>query len=346
MAVRAAIRSSCSPSATLRVSSPRCWGWPADATWIPLIRASPRASGSVRPGTVASRWPSGSTSMRHNCQPSKPPTSWLARMSGALIETRRAATSTFNSPSMDNRLRWRRTRRKRRRTACSGKEVPVSRSVVIGLDASDLSARALPFAQDIAEQWRGRLILVHATGSGEERVPVPLELELHELVRELAEEGINADAVIRASEPAQAIVDVARERDADLIVMASHQRHGLDRWLNGSVTEKVLALSRAPLLVVPSHTTATRTRSQRILIPLDGTRVGEAPLDFLRERATVRPIEVLLVRIVSDAPIVVGMAPGFTSAPLTAEDLDAEVTEATRYLASMAESIRDSRVSA
>ena len=222
----------------------------------------------------------------------------------------------------------------------------MSRSVVIGLDASDLSARALPFAQDIAEQWRGRLILVHATGSGEEHVPVPLELELHELVRELAEEGINADAVIRASEPAQAIVDVARERDADLIVMASHQRHGLDRWLNGSVTEKVLALSRAPLLVVPSHTTATRTRSQRILIPLDGTRVGEAPLDFLRERATVRPIEVLLVRIVSDAPIVVGMAPGFTSAPLTAEDLDAEVTEATRYLASMAESIRDSRVSA
>jgi hypothetical protein len=32
--------------------------------------------------------------------------------------------------------------------------------VVIGLDASDLSARALPFAQDIAGQWRGRLILV------------------------------------------------------------------------------------------------------------------------------------------------------------------------------------------
>jgi nucleotide-binding universal stress UspA family protein len=222
----------------------------------------------------------------------------------------------------------------------------VSQSVVIGLDASDLSARALPFAQDIAEQWRGRLILVHASGSGEEHVPVPLELELHELVRELAEKGINADAVVRASEPAQAIVDVARERDADLIVMGSHQRHGLDRWLNGSVTEKVLSLSSTPLLVVPSHNTTSRTRSQRILIPLDGTRVGEAPLDFLRERATVRPIEVLLVRIVSDAPIVVGMAPGFTSAPLTAEDLDAEVTEARRYLAGMAESIRDSRVSA
>ena len=51
---------------------------------------------------------------------------------------------------------------------------------------------------------------------------------LNELVRELAVKGINADAVVRASEPAQAIVDVAAERDADLIVMASHQRHGLD----------------------------------------------------------------------------------------------------------------------
>jgi Ohr subfamily peroxiredoxin len=35
-----------------------------------LIRASSRASGSVRPDTVASRWPSRSTSMRRNCQPS------------------------------------------------------------------------------------------------------------------------------------------------------------------------------------------------------------------------------------------------------------------------------------
>jgi hypothetical protein len=84
-------------------------GWPADATWMPLIRASPRASGSVRPDTVASRWSSRSTSMRHNCQPSKPPTSWPARMSGAPIPTRRAATSMFSSRSTDNRLRWRRT---------------------------------------------------------------------------------------------------------------------------------------------------------------------------------------------------------------------------------------------
>jgi nucleotide-binding universal stress UspA family protein len=222
----------------------------------------------------------------------------------------------------------------------------VSRSIVIGLDASDLSARALPFAQTIAEQWRGRLILVHASGSGEGGTPVPLELELHELVRKLAVKGITAEAVVRAAEPAQAIVDVAAERDADLIVMASHQRHGLDRWVNGSVTEQVLSLSRTPLLVVPAHTSNTKGPVQRILIPLDGTPVGEAPLDFLRERATTRPIDVLLVRIVSDAPIVVGMAPAFISTPLTPAEMDAEVGEATRDLAGLAESITDDRVSA
>jgi nucleotide-binding universal stress UspA family protein len=222
----------------------------------------------------------------------------------------------------------------------------VSRSIVIGLDASDLSASALPFAQAIAEQWRGRLILVHASGSGEGNTPVPLELELHELVRELAVKGINADAVVRASEPAQAIVDVAADRDADLIVMASHQRHGLDRWLNGSVTEQVLSLSRTPLLVVPAHTTNIRAPIHRILIPLDGTPVGEAPLDFLRERATTRPIDVLLVRVLSNAPVVVGIAPAFTSTPLTPAEMDAEVSEATRDLAGLAESITDDRVSA
>ena len=222
----------------------------------------------------------------------------------------------------------------------------MSRSLVIALDSSDFSARALPFAQAIAEQWRGRLILVRASSSEDGVAPVPLELELHDLVRKLSEEGINADAVVRAAEPAQAIVDVATERGADLIVMASHQRHGLDRWLNGSITEKVLSLSRTPLLVVPSHTTTTRTRSQRILIPLDGTGVGEAPLDFLRDRATTRPIDVLLLRVVSDAPIVEKVKHHFPRRRLTPTEMAAEVHDASRYLAGLAESISDDRVSA
>jgi nucleotide-binding universal stress UspA family protein len=97
----------------------------------------------------------------------------------------------------------------------------VSRTVVIALDRSDLSARALPLAQQVAQLWRGRLVLVHALVRQDEHAPVPVELELRSIVQDLNGLGIPADAVIRHAAPAQAIVDVVREREADLIVMAA-----------------------------------------------------------------------------------------------------------------------------
>lgn len=48
----------------------------------------------------------------------------------------------------------------------------------------------------------------------------------------------------------QAIVDVATRQGCDLIVMASHGRHGLDALIHGSLTKSVLAHSQLPLLVL------------------------------------------------------------------------------------------------
>lgn len=59
------------------------------------------------------------------------------------------------------------------------------------------------------------------------------------------------DWLLRHGNPGDAICDVADELDADLIVMASHERSGLSRILMGSVAEHVLRNSRRPLLVVP-----------------------------------------------------------------------------------------------
>ena len=48
----------------------------------------------------------------------------------------------------------------------------------------------------------------------------------------------------------QSIVDVAAKQGCDLIVMASHGRHGLDALIRGSLTKSVLAHSQVPLLVL------------------------------------------------------------------------------------------------
>src|SRR5438445_9273715 len=86
--------------------------------------------------------------------------------------------------------------------------------------------------------------------------------------------------MLRAEPPARAIVGVARAEHADLIVMASHQRHGFNRWLHGSVTEDVLQNTSTPLLVVPAKSVQSSGRTLRVLVPLDGSPAGEAALDF------------------------------------------------------------------
>jgi nucleotide-binding universal stress UspA family protein len=207
----------------------------------------------------------------------------------------------------------------------------MSRTIVIALDNSDLSAHALPIAERVAQQWRGRLLLVHAVGR-DAHAAVLLERKLEELVNQLTRVGIHANAVVRRAPPAQAIVDVARERGADLIVMASHQRHGVSRWLNGSVTEDVLTRTATPLLVVPWRSEPAPASGVRVLVPLDGTVIGAAALEFFRGAPTTRPLELLLLRAVSVNPVVIGVDPAYTVQPLSEQDIEMEVQDARKYL--------------
>jgi len=54
-------------------------------------------------------------------------------------------------------------------------------------------------------------------------------------------------------EPCCEILSVARKVDADLIVMTTHQRHGVSRLLNGSIAERLVRQSHVPVLISPLH---------------------------------------------------------------------------------------------
>ena len=128
-------------------------------------------------------------------------------------------------------------------------------------------------------------------------------------------------------------------------MMASHQRRGIDRWLNGSITEAVLSMTPTPLLVVPAHARLAERASQRVLIPLDGSQVGEAALSFVHERSTGRPLELRLVRFVSVAPFFVGTDVSFAGYQMSPVEVDAEVSLGTEYLAEQASRIVDPGIS-
>jgi nucleotide-binding universal stress UspA family protein len=73
-------------------------------------------------------------------------------------------------------------------------------------------------------------------------------------VKEAAQkEGVDVQAFVMSGKPADAIIEIARDKVADLIVLGSHGRTGIERLLMGGVTERVIVLASCPVLVVKSR---------------------------------------------------------------------------------------------
>lgn len=64
------------------------------------------------------------------------------------------------------------------------------------------------------------------------------------------EEGLSIESVVIEGSPARSILDFAEAQEIDLIVMTTHGRTGLKRWVYGSVTEKVMRSTEAAMLII------------------------------------------------------------------------------------------------
>jgi nucleotide-binding universal stress UspA family protein len=128
-------------------------------------------------------------------------------------------------------------------------------------DGSDGTRAAVEHAIDLATTYDAALHTIYVVDTN-----VGLDSSIPGTLDALEEAGENAiDAVIRRAEaagvdtiegvvargtPHRAVLDYVDEHDVDLVVMGTHGRTGLDRYLLGSVTERVVRLSDAPVLTV------------------------------------------------------------------------------------------------
>lgn len=131
----------------------------------------------------------------------------------------------------------------------AAEEISIGR-VLVPLDGSDFSLRALPHAAALAKLFEAEILLLHV--SGPEETPRPrAEAVLERAAAQLAGRGLGMDIRVRKGDPASEILEACRSESADAIAMATHGRSGLSRWTLGSVTEKVLRAAEVPLLVTP-----------------------------------------------------------------------------------------------
>lgn len=139
------------------------------------------------------------------------------------------------------------------------------RRILVPLDFSDLSHRALKHAKELAMTYGARLDLLHVVE--EVALPAaygmePVNLVIPEVVEsseralaEMAREEIGYEHVVVHALTGYAvstILDFAAENDMDLMVIATHGRTGLDRILLGSVAEKVVRRAPCPVFTVKS----------------------------------------------------------------------------------------------
>lgn len=108
-----------------------------------------------------------------------------------------------------------------------------------------------------------------------------LQAQLTEWIAPLAAQGIDAEAIVIEGTPAARILDRARTLPADLVVIGSHGRAGIERLILGSVTERVVRQAPCPVMTVPPAAAATsKLPFSHLLCPVDFSRSSLAALQF------------------------------------------------------------------
>ncbi|MDD5311479.1 MAG: universal stress protein [Dehalococcoidia bacterium] len=143
--------------------------------------------------------------------------------------------------------------------------------ILVPLDGSELAECVFPYVEDIAQKRNSRVeaafVVEHyempfygAVVFDEENLK-----EIEQYAKEGAEKymktvkqrlfskGIDVNTVVLEGKIADSLVDYANSNSFDLIIMATHGRSGLARWVVGSIAYKVLHYSTVPVLLIRSQ---------------------------------------------------------------------------------------------
>lgn len=142
------------------------------------------------------------------------------------------------------------------------------KKILVATDFSETAAKALESAADLAKKFDAELIVLHAykievpmaspmTAGGYalpagffEQLGSHARAQVEATASELVEQGVRAVGVAVEQAPAQAIIEEAESRPADLIVMGTRGLTGIKHIALGSVADRVTRLAPCPVLTL------------------------------------------------------------------------------------------------
>jgi nucleotide-binding universal stress UspA family protein len=170
--------------------------------------------------------------------------------------------------------------------------------ILVPLDGSKLSESVLPYARFVANRLQLPIDLLHVNdaenGMGSHAKGTDY---LTQVAAGLSNSVV--DCFIEDGKAAEVIVDRASRDPGILITMATHGRSGAQRWLLGSVAQKVLQATSSPLLLIRSKKetrSSDEARIRSVIVPLDGSHLAESIFPHVLYLAKHLNLEVVLIR--------------------------------------------------
>lgn len=144
------------------------------------------------------------------------------------------------------------------------------KKILVCLDGSPLAEAALPHAQILASDEEAEIVLLRVSANSAAEFSFSDPTLAHNFIQDMEAETLNylqsvrsrlqkagfrTSFLIRQGAVAETILQTASEIKTDVIVMSTHGRSGIQRWLLGSVADRVVTHSNIPVMLIRPGTT-------------------------------------------------------------------------------------------
>lgn len=188
------------------------------------------------------------------------------------------------------------------------------RKILIPLDGSKTAEKVLPYARYLAGKFKIPIELLAVIDIAE--MATHISVEKARFLDTMVEDGVRASTTylrgiattfggadvkcsVEKGRAEDTIIEKGEKEAGMLITMATHGRSGLNRFLLGSIAEKVLRGSTNPLLLVHATEEAKgegEAKINSVIVPLDGSELAETVIPTVAEMAKKLDLEVVLFR--------------------------------------------------
>lgn len=228
--------------------------------------------------------------------------------------------------------------------------------ILVPLDGSKAAEMSLPYAEDIAARLGRALIAASVAELGLDSAEQLCQAYIERIAEQArrrfsaleAQRPIEVSTAVLKGPPAREILRYAESLDASLIVMTNRGSSIPGPWPLGQVVGKVLRATTRPLLLIRKEAGQRGTGQgqvlKRILVPLDGSRLGASALPHAETLAGGLGAELVLLHVLEPAASWASYAGGALPYYETSAVLENRKTQAGMYLDGVAKTARETGV--